>query len=244
MLNIVICDAEKTQLDRVCKILEEIFFEYHLECNIKKFTSSEDVLNQVTKTDMAILDIIIGEKSGIELGRKLRNKFPQMQLIYITSYEEYAIQTINIVHAYAYLGKPVSKSQMENQIQGLIHDNLLTLNDTKQFYNLKDKNGIYIPVVKLCIDDILYFECVKRKRRVRIVLRNEIYEYEETFENIINEFEKYDFVVNCRGSMVNLKHVIKIKGYEVFLDNNTKLVVSQRRIMNLKCKLDIFIHSK
>ena len=57
MINIVICDDEKKELDRVYKILEEIFTEHHLDFQIQKFTSSEDVLNKVTQVDIGIFDI-------------------------------------------------------------------------------------------------------------------------------------------------------------------------------------------
>ena len=41
------------------------------------------------------------------LGRKLKEKFPDVKLVYITSYEEYCMQVINEVHAFSFLCKPL-----------------------------------------------------------------------------------------------------------------------------------------
>jgi len=46
-------------------------------------------LNSIKKIDIGILDIAMDELNGIKLGRKLKEKFPDVKLIYITRYFYY-----------------------------------------------------------------------------------------------------------------------------------------------------------
>ncbi len=40
---------------------------------------------------------------------------------------------------------------------------------------------------------------------------------------------------------MNLRHVVKIKGYTVYLDNETELPISQRRITDFRKNLNEFL---
>ena len=75
----------------------------------------------------------------------------------------------------------------------------------------------------------LYFEYIKRSRKVLIALSDITYEYDCIFEKLVEELQPYDFVVNCRGNLVNLRHIEKIKGFIIYMDNGKELQIAQRR---------------
>ena len=91
------------------------------------------------------------------------------------------------------------------------------------------------------LEDILYFEYIKRQRKAEIVLEDETYECECVFEKLVEELQPYDFVVNCRGNLVNLSHVEKIKGFSIFLDNGKELQIAQKRIVDFRTKMNEFL---
>lgn len=240
MIEIVVCDDNEDDLNYEMKIVRDIFHRQKIDCKIKGFSSAEEMLHSIKKIDIGILDIAMGNQNGIDLGRELRQKFSDVRLIYITSFEQYAIQAINDVHAYSYLCKPLDSKKMYTQLMELFSD-FLKKDVEKIFYNVMDSNNKEHAAVSLKLDDILYFEYVKRQRRVIIVLENETYVYECIFEKIVDELKEYDFIVNCRGNLVNLKHVVKIKGYTVYLDNDKTLPISQRRMTEFKKDLNNFL---
>lgn len=78
MLNFVICDDNLNILDRLEKMLENIFNNNNFEASITyKSDNSNDILNFITtnKVDVILLDINLkSKKSGLELAHEIRKK--------------------------------------------------------------------------------------------------------------------------------------------------------------------------
>lgn len=215
MIEIAVCDDDANDLDYAVNILHEIFTAQNIGYHIKTFLSANEMLNDIRKIDIGILDIAMNELNGIKLGRKLKEKFPNVKLIYITSYEEYCMQAINDVHAFSFLCKPLDSCKMQKQIIEVLNgipNNIIE----KEFYKVTDSKQREYASIKLKLEDILYFEYIKRQRKAEIVLTDETYECECVFEKLVEELQQYDFVVNCRGNLVNLSHIEKIKGFSIY----------------------------
>lgn len=240
MIEIAVCDDDANDLDYAVNILHEIFTAQNIGYHIKTFLSANEMLNDIRKIDIGILDIAMNELNGIKLGRKLKEKFPNVKLIYITSYEEYCMQAINDVHAFSFLCKPLDSCKMQKQIIEVLNgipNNIIE----KEFYKVTDSKQKEYASIKLKLEDILYFEYIKRQRKAEIVLTDETYECECVFEKLVEELQQYDFVVNCRGNLVNLSHIEKIKGFSIFLDNGKELQIAQKRIVDFRTKMNEFL---
>lgn len=240
MIEIAVCDDDANDLDYAVNILHEIFTAQNIGYHIKTFLSANEMLNDIRKIDIGILDIAMNELNGIKLGRKLKEKFPNVKLIYITSYEEYCMQAINDVHAFSFLCKPLDSCNMQKQIIEVLNgipNNIIE----KEFYKVTDSKQREYASIKLKLEDILYFEYIKRQRKAEIVLTDETYECECVFEKLVEELQQYDFVVNCRGNLVNLSHIEKIKGFSIFLDNGKELQIAQKRIVDFRTKMNEFL---
>ena len=243
-VDIAICDDDGKDLKSVIDILKDIFVERSDECSLQSFHSATDMLEKVNKMDIAILDISMDGMNGIDLGRELKIRFPELRIIYMTSYEQYCMQAINKVHAFSFLCKPLEKEEVKIQLEELAKeikqsdDNL-----EKVFYKVSDSNGKEYPFIKLKLQNIVFFKYDKIKRRIAIVLENTVYEYSYVMEKLAGELDSYGFAVNCRGSLVNLRHISKIKGYDIHMDNGQILALSQKRVAGFKEKMNEFIHS-
>ncbi len=240
MFEIAICDDNVNDLHNTEKILQGFLSEQKIDCNVRGFLSANELLDSAKRIDIGILDIVMGERNGIDLGRMLKEKFPNIRLIYTTSYEQFVMQAINDVHAYSYMCKPLNGEMLQKQLMDLLNE-FPERTFEKEFYHVIDHEHKEHAVIKLQLKDILYFEYIKRQRKVSIILEAETYEYECAFENVVEEFEQYDFAINCRGYLVNLNHVVRIKGYSVFLDNGAELSISQRRITGFRERLNMFL---
>ena len=232
MIEIVVCDDNIEDLNHATDILNGIFEDISNFCNIRAYLSAGEMLNAIQKIDIGILDIAMKGYNGIEVGRKIREKFPNVKLVYITSFEEYCMRAINEAHAFSFLCKPLDRYKLQVQIRELLE---------KEFYKVTDSRKKEYSSMKFNLKDILYFEYIKRQRRASIVLTDEIYECECVFERLAEELKPYDFVVNCRGNLVNLMHVQRIKGHIVYLDNGKELVIAQKRVVEFRTQLNEFL---
>lgn len=240
MVEIVVCDDEVEDLKHAAELLHRIFKNQNVQYHIRTFLSASEMLETIQKIDIGILDIAMKEFNGIEAGRRLKEKFPNIKLIYTTSYEEYCMQAINEVHAFSFLCKPLDYNKMRKQIKELL-EGLSDIAIEKEFYKVTDSRKKEYPSMKFNLKDILYFEYIKRQRRAAIVLEDEIYECECVFEKLSEELKQYDFAVNCRGNLVNLSHVQRIKGYVLYLDNGTELAIAQKRIVDFRVQMNEFL---
>lgn len=245
MLEIAVCDDNGKDLNAITEILHEICAEIKQEYHVSVFQSPNDMLDRQTKIDIGILDIVMPECNGIDLGKKLKEKFGEIVLIYTTSYEEYCRQAINKVHAFSFLVKPLDKVELKEQIIECVQGTKEHEQDREFiFENVKDGNGDVIPIVRLKAKDILYCEYVKLQREISIVLENEVYFYAAVFERLSEQLQNYGFAVNCRGSIVNLSHIKRLKGYTIYLDNGEELLLTQKRVSDFKEKMNTYFHGK
>ena len=62
------------------------------------------------------------------------------------------------------------------------------------------------------------------------------YEYDCIFEKLVEELQPYDFVVNCRGNLVNLRHIEKIKDFIIIwiMEKNFRLHKGEATILEKK----------
>ena len=94
MLEIAVCDDDMADLERAVTMLHKIFTSQQIAYHIEQFVSANQMLENISNIDIGILDISMEELNGIKLGRKLKEKFPDVKLVYITSYEEYCMQVM------------------------------------------------------------------------------------------------------------------------------------------------------
>lgn len=240
MIEVAVCDDDANDLKYAVEVLHDIFAKQNIGYDLKFFLSANEMLDSIRKIDIGVLDIAMEGFNGIELGRRLKEKFPDVKLIYITDYEEYCMQAVNDAHAFSFLCKPLDGHKMQKQIAEALRGIPNTVNE-KEFYKVTDSRKKEYASFRLRLEDILYIEYIKRQRRAAVVLEDERYECDCVFEKLAEELGQYDFAVNSRGNLVNLRHVEKIKGLMVFLDNGKELPIAQKRIAEFREKLNGFL---
>ena len=76
-----------------------------------------DVIKNV-KIDVAFLDIEMGGLNGVELGKRLKQLNPSINIVFVTGYDQYAIDAYSM-HASGYLTKPVSAERIRLELSNL-----------------------------------------------------------------------------------------------------------------------------
>ena len=113
MLKIAILDDEIIFHDKIRNKIYSIYGQKHLAVNVECYSSGKELMYEVDdgkSYDIYLLDIDLPDMSGIDLGRKLREKSPYCYIVFLTAYPQYAIEGYS-AKAYQYILKDECKCQ-------------------------------------------------------------------------------------------------------------------------------------
>lgn len=142
MLNFVICDDNINILDRLSKMLENIFIKKGYEAAVTFTSADVDKLLEhvyLNKTDVVILDINLkSSKTGLEVAEAIRQKNKDVYIIFTTAHLEYAMVAYKF-KTFDYLAKPITMERLEETIVRLF-DDVFSL--PKKYIKIDNKNTI------------------------------------------------------------------------------------------------------
>lgn len=115
MIRIVVCDDEKTDLDRISDIVQNWAEEKGIEIELQVFSNGDDLLLQTTVShmDVILLDIIMPMLNGMDTAKELRKHDSAVSIIFLTSSPEFALESYD-VKARGYLLKPVDEKKLKD----------------------------------------------------------------------------------------------------------------------------------
>lgn len=117
-MRISICDDEPLELASLRSDIEEYIRCHDFDVEVKSFSSPLQLLEYEKAngtSDVYLLDIIMPDMNGIELGRKIRERNKKAAVLYLTTAEEYSLSAFS-VHAFSYLIKPVKKETLFSEL--------------------------------------------------------------------------------------------------------------------------------
>ena len=245
MINIAICDDCKQDINRLKIILQEIMDKYSIHFNIQEYESAESLIETPLAFHLIFLDIIMGGKDGIEIGKQIYRRNSEIKIIFQSNFNTYLQDVINQVHAFAFLEKPLQISSVENQIKEYLESSGQTQEIRIEFRNVKllaVGKEERKPLINLPAKRILYFEYIKMQKEIKIVTDEEDYIYSETMSKLQDRIKTLGFEICCRGILVNLERIKKIKGYNIILDDGSSVPLSQRRVTQFKERINEYMH--
>lgn len=105
------------------KDLEEALREAKPDCALASFTSPSKALKyaETEPVDAAFLDIELGSTNGLVLAKGLKDIIPEIHIVFVTSYEQYAVGAFQL-HATGYLMKPVTAEDIARELTFIYGD--------------------------------------------------------------------------------------------------------------------------
>lgn len=115
-MNLIAVDDEKLALELSEKAIREALPESTLAC----FDMPSKALGYAkeNKVDVAFLDIEMGGINGLELAKNLKDIYGKTNIVFITGYSQYALDSYS-VKASEYLLKPVEKESILKAMENL-----------------------------------------------------------------------------------------------------------------------------
>ncbi|RDY27735.1 DNA-binding response regulator [Romboutsia weinsteinii] len=234
MIKIAICEDEKDQQELLEAHIEQTFKGLSIKYSLNVFNSGEELLENYTKDiDIVLLDIQLSEINGMDTARKIRLLDDKVEIIFITSLIEYALEGYE-VRAYRYLIKPVKYENLKENIINCIKEV-----DIKNKYIMVKEQGNQI---KLDINEITYVEV--QKENITIHTLNEVYKTKGTMSNFEKEIDCSRFFRCHKSFLVNIEHIKSIKQYVAILENSEEVPVSRYRFKETKDRFFDLIEEK
>jgi len=230
MIKIAIVDDEKYVCDQLKQYLIEYQFKYNLDFEVDIFLSCEVLFEQLQSSTiyhLIFLDIEFPNMSGVDLGRKIRDRMGDIrtQIVFISAKDSYAMELFS-VQPFDFIVKPIKKERLYPCISKFIK----YYANGSMFFTYTLENVKH----KIAINEILYIQSERKK--LKLFTSNGIIICYHKFVDAVTKEMKNDMVVVKRGLAVNINHIIDTDFETVVLSNGTKLKISdgyRNSVMNI-----------
>jgi len=232
-MKIAICDDECRCLDQVLSVANEyVKKQTDRTLSITSFSHPEDLLEAAEKIggyDIYILDIVMPHMNGIQLGTKLRDNGYDGKIVYLTSSEEYALDSFR-VRAFDYIIKPI-----QAEIFNKVMDEVIAAIHTKKDRTVVVKTKLLS--VKLNFEQILYVELNKRLLvyHVKGGKTVESTHLRTTFGKAVAELAADKRFAPCGATtLINLNRISEIENESVSFDDGSSMYLSKKNCRELR----------
>lgn len=115
-MKIMIIDDEKMALDDLKDAVQSVKPDADIDCFSNYISCLEAVKNK--KYNVAFLDITMPGKNGLALSKELKEINPDINIVFVTGYSEYAVEAFSL-NASGYILKPARRENIENVLNNL-----------------------------------------------------------------------------------------------------------------------------
>ena len=233
-MKILIVDDEKLARERLHRLLQEI----DADSDIIQAENGLIALQQTEQhnPDIVLLDIRMPGMDGIETANKLSQLETPPAIIFITAYDEYALEAFES-QAIAYLLKPVRKEKLDKALRSAKRLNRVQLQTLKLENKEAEKQTlsvrIHSGVRQIELDDIFYFQAEQKYVTVKYCDGEVL--IEESLKSLENRFAE-KFIRIHRNALISKNQLKAIRKDQQgrylteLKDSDDKLEVSRRHV--------------
>lgn len=213
-MRIAVCDDQQNILDEIRSVWEQSADD-NFKYEYCEYTCAEDLLGSYWENnhyDLLVLDIEMGEISGMDAAKRIRRVDKNVKIIFVTAYEQYIRDAFDVSAMY-FLDKPIESRKLEKLFRRCIRE-------------YREENyAIFISVfnqrqveekIRLLVKDILYIESY-----IRHVVIHTVDGKEYKTKGKISEYEKElrsrNFVRTYMSFLVNVRYIRSISKEELGL---------------------------
>lgn len=122
-MKIAICDDDI----RIAEYIAQKISAYKFENSIEIFNNSDSLINYLNskenKVDLLFMDIVLGDKNGIDAAEKITEKHSDILTVFITAFADKFSEEIFLkIKPYGYLHKPIKDEILHHYLDSAKHD--------------------------------------------------------------------------------------------------------------------------
>lgn len=235
MYRIALCDDNLEYLDLLSTRIQEYCAESGIEVKLDCYRDSsqlDDLIDEKKMYDAYILDIEMPNVSGIELAERIRALSEDVQIIFLTAYESYALQACNI-HVFKYLLKEQLEQELPDTLSSLFDK--LQMQDEHRLYRISNQRKY----VRFHHRDIIYIR--KEQKNAVFVLKGNKEEQERiTLQELHKTLNDPELYLAERSLIININHVKRIVESRIYMTDGHELVIGKNNLADLKQYLNLY----
>lgn len=216
-MRICICDDDRAIHDEIRNLLSEAGRDLIFEITDKY--CGEELETGMENCDIVFLDIEMSGISGVEAAEILREKYPEIIIIFVSSYREYISEAFRL-EALHFIVKPIKKEDFKEvfcRAMRKYNENHACI--ISSWLNVRSK----IPV-----KEITYVEGYHRGVTIHTVSDKE-YNSVGKLTDILKVLEPNGFIQVHQGYIVNMAYIDCVDGNELVLTGDIKIPISARK---------------
>lgn len=232
-MRIAICDDDRyCRQDALDVTNEYIAANDNKAIEVEVFSHADDLYEAATRCggyDVYILDVVMPDTDGIQLGERLRAGGYDGIIVYLTSSEEFAVRSYG-VRAFDYLLKPIDRERL-----------FACLDEAKRAVEARSGKSILVKTrestVKLGFESILYAALDRRVISYHLTSGKtvETTQLRSTFSEAVAELLADPRFYPVGASMVLcLYHVTEIQADTVVLKGGIRLPLGKKAIREVR----------
>ena len=233
-MKFIICEDNDKCLNDIVMITHRVMASHEYDYKIHKFKDLTKELENIIEDDSTqkvyILDIQLGNYSGLEIASKIREKDWKSIIIFVTAYNQYKDDVFySRLLALDYISKfQFFKSRLEetlNKVLTIINkDNVLTFKYNYTTYRIDLNDIVYIEKLPLNKKCVIYTES-----------GNE-FEINSTLQDVLSKLNNdfYQTHQSCIINLLKIKEIDYIDNKITFINNAETYLLSNRNKKGLK----------
>ncbi|MES2812312.1 MAG: LytTR family DNA-binding domain-containing protein [Bacteroidota bacterium] len=238
-MKVVIIDDENKARKLIAALLNDEYNDSFTIYEAEDLVSGCQLIKEI-QPDIVFLDIEMPNHSGLQIAEFLEPNELNFQLIFITAYNEYAVQAFKL-SAVDYLLKPIDISEFKNAVekakQNIQKGNISNkLDDLKKVFNQLSLNKMVLEVPKGVLfvshDDIIAFEADGMYTKV-FMQDNSTQLICKPLKHFVEQLEnKPIFYKPHRSYLINLKFMKELSkkdGFHIIMENNKTIPVAKEK---------------
>lgn len=144
MYSIILVDDERSLRESIEHLVDWNDNGFDLIGTAQNGLDALELMENKGIPDVIITDIKMPVMNGIELGKKLREEYPTIKIVFLSGYDEfqYALEGIKL-NVHSYLLKPISKNEIEAflyELKEQLDEEVKAVNDTSRISIEYNKN--------------------------------------------------------------------------------------------------------
>ena len=226
-MNVVICDDEKYIVDMLERQIRDYAAYTDFKLAIHTFLSAKALLSaDLSDCNALFLDIDMPEMTGLEAARLIRVNYPDLILVFITGWIEYAPAGYR-VNAFRYLLKKNLAEELPlclDEVREKMFENaaMVTIQTRERTLEIPIKNILYLEGTS---HRSVYLHLAKGQKVIECV--GKLADYEALLSGS-------GFLRLQKSYLANMEHIVKIRNYLALMRDGTELKVSERQYAGVK----------
>lgn len=226
-INILVCDDDPSFVEQLSSLLYKQPLPAGVFISITKTTRAATLSDhQLARFQIMFLDIDMGERSGMDIAKRVRSLHFKSILIFVTNYPQFSLEGYE-VQAFRYL----LKRDLEQKLPAYYRAALAELPKDSRALHFSINGESY---------DVAYSNILYLESRQRIIYLHTLdpeqsgNHFYGTMEKLSEELLSSGFLRVQKSFLVNMAHIQKLNYDKVRMDNGEELPVSQKRFAEIK----------